>query len=236
MKIEQNIKRVKQLMGIIIESTDDYYIPYHIIKKLELDAEKQYEKNKKIDKQILENIKRLEDIKSKGTLDEKSEKLLRMLKDLIEHSKKTTKKYIFDALVSKYLEERKILNTKKITSQIISDLIVMAFEEGSIYWIDLKPNTIPNEIKSMIINQNIEPSKAISKHVMNGGDVFIYDYHNNVTSEEPVGVLNMNSILDGINFTKENDSELYLDILEEKYNSHHADCFLQYSLFGRLKY
>jgi len=146
----------------------------------------------------------------------------------------------------KYGEERaERAKTAKITKEQIIDVFVTAIEGGSNYWYYILD--VPKEITYMVKQEDIPFSEACGKHVLNGGELTIYDVEevgdmedvdNDYAQDkpEPLGTITMDSLLDAINIMKRDYPDRYESIIMDEYDAEDADVFFQIATMGEIVY
>lgn len=144
---------------------------------------------------------------------------------------------------SKEREER--VKTAQITKDQIVDVFVTAIEGGSNYWYYILD--VPKEVTYMVKQEDMAFSEACGKHVLNGGELTIYDVEevgdmedvgNDYAQDkpEPLGTINMDSLLDAINIMKRDYPERYESIVMDEYDAEDADVFFQIATMGEIVY
>jgi hypothetical protein len=104
----------------------------------------------------------------------------------------------------------------------------------------------------MVKQENTPFSEACGKHVLNGGELTIYDieevnemadnddegvdYEYSTNKPKPLGVINMDSLLDAISVMKKDYPEKYEAIVMDEYDADDADVFFQIAVMGELTF
>lgn len=165
--------------------------------------------------------------------------------------------YRYQVTHQEYEKERQEkVKTAKITKEQIIDVFVTALEGGSNHWYYLI--NIPNKIKNMTANGQMALSEACGQYVLNGGNLPIYDKEEvwevaysdkdrfikngrltsdiNFANIEPIGTINMDSLLDAISTIQKDYPEVYQNIVMEEYDAADADAFFQIAALGDVVY
>lgn len=255
--LNEEISKIKSMMGIK-ESIEDN-IPEDVMKSIEADADEMINKSQKEYEDLLKLIAGLETAMAKpenkdfvSTLQKliddnkrrvntfyKPEDKPRLIKGFIEHYKR-------QEVFRKYAEERaEKVKTTQITKEQIIDVFVTALEGGSNYWYHILD--VPKEITYMVKQENIPFSEACGKYVLDGGELTIYDVDEVDNMEDgdndyakdkpnPLGVINMDSLLDTISIMKKEYPEKYENIIMDEYDADDADVFFQIATMGEIAF
>jgi hypothetical protein len=139
------------------------------------------------------------------------------------------------------------VKTAKISREQIIDVFVTALEGGSNYWYYILD--VPKEITYMTKQEGLAFSEACGKYVLQGGELTIYDKEElddvhvdyeegdlNIYSNkpDPLGYVNMDSLLDAIQIMRRNYKERYENIVMDEYDSDDADVFFQLATMGEV--
>lgn len=251
MLLSEEINRIKSIMGI--HENDEGVTP-ELMKSFEDEADRIIAKSQEEKRELEDIIKKLEDA-AKIYGPEMFEKLLDDNRKRLNSYYTVDDKFrIVNSLINqykqadayrKYEEERaERAKTAKITADQIIDVFVTAIEGGSNYWYYILD--VPNEVKRMTKDENMAFSEACGKYVLNGGELTIYDVEEvgemddvgEFSSEkpEPLGYINMDSLLDAINIMKRDYPEHYENIIMDEYDADDADIFFQIATMGEVVY
>ena len=117
--------------------------------------------------------------------------------------------------------------------QLITDLLITAFEGGSNYWYMLDGNVLSDFRQYKIL-----PSDSMTDAVITG----VMDYNREVDildaedPEEKIGVLSLKGINEGIELMKADHSEHYDNAIDDNWDAETADVFLQYCVLKEIVY
>lgn len=154
-------------------------------------------------------------------------------------------------------EREEKLKTATISRENLIDVFIGAIEGASNYWMDFVDT--PNEIKKMV-SSGVSYAEACGEYVLNGNDLFIYDpvdvedswesykktpaYKFNDSMEtflqkyaantEPLGVINMDSLLQAIKLSKKYHPDVYENIVLDELSGEDCDVFIQLAAFGEI--
>jgi len=252
-QINEEISRIKSVMGI---NENEEGISPELMKSFEDEADKMIAKSQEEKKEIEELIKRIE-----AAAEQHGNK--EMFQSLIDDNKRKLNSFysaddkfrIVNALINqykqaeafrKYGEERaERAKTAKITKEQIIDVFVTAIEGGSNYWYYILD--VPKEITYMVKREDVPFSEACGKHVLNGGELTIYDVEEVGDMEDvdndyaqdkpdPLGTITMDSLLDAINIMKRDYPDRYESIVMDEYDAEDADVFFQIATMGEIVY
>lgn len=251
--MNEEVSRIKSIMGI---NENEEGISPELMKSFEDEADKIIAKSQEEKKEIEELIKKIE-----AAAEQHGDK--EIFQSLIDDNKRKLNSFyspddkfrIVNALINnhkqaeifrKYEEERaEKAKNAQITKDQIIDVFVTAIEGGSNYWYYILD--VPKEITYMVKEEGIAFSEACGKHVLNGGDLTIYDVEEVGDMEDvdndyaqdkpkPLGTINMDSLLDAINIMKRDYPERYESIIMDEYDAEDADVFFQIATMGEIVY
>jgi len=243
MKIIIKENQLQRLIHHTITENEEE-IPADVMRSIEAHVDKIIMKSQQERAYLVNLIKMLEDAEINGNdyykflLDDKRKELNALY---VPNKEKLVKDFIDDYRIKKeYEQEREERRkTAQLTSEQIINVFVDAIEGGSNHWYYILD--VPKEIKNMTKN-GMYFSEACGKHVLNGGELAIYDVEEvgnmkNVDEfskdkPEPLGYINMNSLLDAINIMKKDYPEHYSNIVMDEYDSEDADVFFQIATMG----
>lgn len=254
--LTEEINRIKSIMGI---HENEEQIPDDVMRSIEADADEMINKSQKEQEEILNIIAKLEAAKENPD----NTNLVDMLQKFIDENKRKLNsfykpedkprliqgfidQYKRQEVFRKYAEERaEKVKTTQITKEQIIDVFVTAIEGGSNYWYYILD--VPKEITYMVKEEEIPFSEACGKHVLNGGELTIYDVEEVMDMEDidndyaqdkpkPLGTINMDSLLDAISIMKRDYSEKYENIIMDEYDAEDADIFFQIATMGDVVY
>lgn len=265
LQINEEVSRIKSIMGI--HENEETPIPPDVMQSIEKEADEITAHWNDRREEGLKTIQKLEaainDPKNKEHIDIfkmyidqtkqslPSERTPEDRVKLIEYLKNQYR--IGEAFreASKEREER--VKTAQITKDQIIDVFVTAIEGGSNYWYYILD--VPKEITYMVKQENIPFSEACGKHVLNGGELTIYDveeiaemvdddddsdypvdYEYSTNKPEPLGTVTMDSLLDAISIMKKDYPEHYESIIMDEYDADDADVFFQIATMGEVVY
>lgn len=228
-------------------------IPPEVIEKFQRKAETDFNEQESDIQTHQHIINNIIEFKTKGTINgKKLEKEIdpTTFDNVLEYEQRTlqillnnrrTKEQHFETLVHYYIkdEEYKIREEKrreevlqqKLTSENIIDIFVTALEGGSNYWYYIK--IVPEDVKYKVKHKNLALSEAIGQYILEGGSIYFYDVEGD-EDEEPLGKVNMDSILEAISLTKKDYPDVWFNILDEQADAGDADVFLQLCVMGEV--
>ena len=257
-QMNEEVSRIKQVMGI--HENEEAPIPPDVMKAIEQDADgiiAQWEKKREESLHMIQKLEAaMNDPKNRD-----NEVVLRVLKqhqdDLKnslptestpEHREKLIQQLIQnhrrdEALSNYYKERAENAKTAQITKDQIIDVFVTAIEGGSNYWYYILD--VPKDIEYMTKQEDLAFSEACGKHVLDGGELTIYDAEevaemddpdNDYADDkpEPLGTINMDSLLDAISIMKKDYPERYEAIVMDEYDAEDADVFFQIATMGEI--
>lgn len=244
MKIIIKENQLQRLIHHTITENEEE-IPADVMRSIEAEVDGIIMKRQQEREDLVELIRMLEDADKKqgdglfkSLLNDKREALNALY---VPNKEKLVKDFIDNYKIKKeYEQEREERRkTAQLTSEQIINVFVDAIEGGSNHWYYILD--VPKEIKNMTKN-GMYFSEACGKHVLNGGELAIYDIEEvgnmkNVDEfskdkPEPLGYINMNSLLDAINIMKKDYPEHYSNIVMDEYDSEDADVFFQIATMG----
>lgn len=251
-QLNEEVSKIKSMMGI---HENEEQIPDDVMKSIEANADEMIAKSQKERDELLGMIKKIELAIEQNRNDESIvsvfEKLLDDNKRKLDYFyKPEDKERLVNGLLDqykrsetfrKYAEERaEKVKTAQITKDQIIDVFVTAIEGGSNYWYYIID--VPKEITYMVKEEGITFSEACGKHVLNGGELVIYDVEEvgdmekvdeySTDKPEPLGYINMDSLLDAISIMKKDYPERYENIIMDEYDAEDADVFFQIATMG----
>jgi hypothetical protein len=247
MNLQENIQRIKQIMGLNESSVDTEGIPQEDLDAMTAEAQKLVDDNKEKAEALrskLEIIKSgINKLRDDGKVDDAIEKVMG---DFIKEKEREFGYYdntsidsylqsmIFDYKQKKAYEdyEREKIEsrkTKKISKENIIDIFVTALEGGSNYWYYIP--TIPNGVRDIMDETGMATSEAIGQYVLKGGYVQINDAED---EEEVLGNVDMDGLLDAIQKVKTEFPDVYNNIIDEEYDADDADIFFQIAVMGEI--
>lgn len=256
--LNEQVNRIKSIMGI---NENDESIRPDVMKRLEMEADKIFAEYQEKRKENEDFIKDLEDaIKDENISDSVKKFLwndLNRAYDIKKHDYRSSKESILRGLIDFYKQEEREQNYKlsrieksmnaKFTNEQIINVFVTAIEGGSNYWYYIID--VPKEIKYMVNQEGIPFSEACGKHILNGGSLTIHDAEevfdnddddmtidpsNSLNKPEPLGTIDMDSLLDAINIIKTQYKEVYENIIMDEYDAGDADVFFQIATMGEV--
>jgi hypothetical protein len=250
--LNEEISKIKSMMGI--RENEEITIPPDVMQSIEAEADQLIAKSQQERKDIEELIKRIEvAAKEHGNemfqslLDDNRRKLnsFYTIEDKPRIVNSLIAQYRQAEVYKKYEQERvERAKTAKITADQIVDVFVTAIEGGSNYWYYILD--IPNEVKQIMKSESLAFSEACGKYVLNGGELIIYDVEEvgemddvdefSTQKPEPLGHINMDSLLDAINVMKRDFPEMYENIVMDEYDAEDADVFFQIATMGEVVY
>jgi hypothetical protein len=257
LQINEEVSRIKSIMGI--HENEETPIPPDVMQSIEKEADEitAHWNNKR--EEGLKMIQKLEvainDPKNKEHIDIfktyidqtkqslPSERTPEDRVKLIEYLKNQYR--IGEAFKEASKEREEGVKTAKITKEQIIDVFVTAIEGGSNYWYYILD--VPKEITYMVKQEDTPFSEACGKHVLNGGELTIYDVEevgdmedvdNDYAQDkpEPLGTITMDSLLDAINIMKRDYPDRYESIVMDEYDAEDADVFFQIATMGEIVY
>lgn len=117
---------------------------------------------------------------------------------------------------------------RKLTDQEREDLLVTALEGGSTYWYLLDDIS---KIQDKFQRGTTSTAEAIFKALKEGWSINIKDIEN---EEDVLGILSMDSILEGEKKMRNEEPDHYQDILDEGWDADTADAWFQYVVMGEI--
>jgi len=246
-------------LKVLIENEEQ--IPDDVMRSIEAEADKSVADVQKMRAEKEELLRKIENAHKEGKLtgsvydvflQKTKDELDRLSGQDEEIRNRYINQLIFDyrreMAIKKGQEERaERTKTAKITREQIIDIFVTALEGGSNYWYYILD--IPKEIKYMIKQEGLAFSEACGKYVLDGGELAIYDKEelNNVgigdedsdletysNKPEPLGYVNMDSLLDAIRVMKQDYEDRYKNIIMDEYDADDADIFFQLATMGEV--
>lgn len=168
----------------------------------------------------------------KGVIDYFTNKKNETTSRLNQIKNKTFETLLNDEISHFTFEKEKIKEreTKEITKENLYDLINTALEGGSNYWYHIKH--LPKSLIYDIDVTNKPFSDAVTDYVFDGNTINFYD----IETDEFLGSLTMDGILDAISILKNEYPQYYEDILDEHWDAETADTFLQLAVLGDITF
>lgn len=263
-QINEEVSRIKSIMGI--HENEEMPIPSDAMQSIEKEADETIVHWNDKREEGLKLIQKLE----AAINDPKNKEHIDIFKMYIEQAKQNLptertpedRVKLIDYLKNQYRigqafreaskEREERVKTAQITKDQIIDVFVTAIEGGSNYWYYILD--VPKEVTYMVKQEDVAFSEACGKHVLNGGELTIYDveevgemadaddgdypvdYQYSTNKPEPLGTVTMDSLLDAINIMKKDYPQHYEAIIMDEYDADDADVFFQIATMGEVVY
>ena len=258
MNLQENINRIKQVMGLNENEQTPIPIPPEVMRDIEKEADSTMNHWNDRRSEQLNQIQNLEaaihntkdpDIIHALTIHQNelknslpTERTDEDRPKLIEYLKNQYRIGEAFRLSSKEREEK--LGNAQITNENLINVFVTAIEGGSNYWAQILD--IPRDVE-FLVKKGMTFSEACGKYVLYGGDLTIYDAEEVTEMEDPeniystdkpdpLGTIDMDSLLDAISIMKRDYPDEYENIVMDEYDANDADVFFQVATMGEVVY